>query len=152
VSRNPRRVAAQRRIRVGGAPLDLDSPLLEELAAAERATYLRLRVELAPLPPVRERSSRRETPWQNEIVEVATRLGYWSHHPHLSKYSSRGVPDLFLLHEAWGRALWIECKDDHNHLSEFQVDVIQRMRACGLEVHIFRPWHTLEAVAAVLER
>jgi hypothetical protein len=152
MSGKARRIAAQRGARIGGQELELSSSLLDRITSDARQAYLVRRLELAPLPPVAERSDTREAPWQKQIVEVATRLGYWSHHPHLSQYSSQGVPDLFLLHEQRRRALWIECKDDRNHLSEFQVEVIDRMRACGLEVHVFRPWHGLEAVAEVLQR
>lgn len=146
-----RRIAAQRRMTMGGQQFELGSSVLERALEEERAVYLRRRLELAPLPPVSQRSDMREAAWQRQVVEVATRLDYWSHHPHLSQYSSRGVPDLFLLHEGRRRALWLELKDDHKHLSEFQVEVIDRMRACGLEVHVLRPWHGLERVAEVLQ-
>lgn len=152
MSGNARRIAAQRSTRLGGQVLELGSPILEEVARQARLAYLARRAELAPLPPVAERSSVSEGRWQAQVLEVAHRLGYWSHHPHLSKFSSRGVPDLFLLHEGKRRAAWAELKDDHKHLSEFQVEVIDRMRACGLEVHVWRPWHGLEAVAEELQR
>lgn len=151
MSGNPRRVAAQRRVRIGGQELELGSSILEQVASRERAAYLQRRLELAPLPPVAERSSTSEAAWQKQIVAVATRLSWWHHHPKLSQYSSRGVPDLFLLHEGQRRAMWAELKDDHKHLSEFQVEVIERMRACGLEVHVWRPSFTLEAVVEVLQ-
>lgn len=145
-------VRARRAVRIGGRELDIDSPVIETVAKIDRAAYLKRRLELAPLPPVKERSLVTELAWQNQIVKVATQLHYWTHHPKLSKYSSRGVPDLFLLHEGLHRALWIECKDDDGHLSEFQVEVIDRMRACGLEVHVLRPWHGLDAVARLLQK
>ena len=82
------------------------------------------------------------------MVRLAQRLGFYVYHPKLSRWSERGWPDLSLLGT---RALWLECKRDDTHLSEKQVEVMQRMRACGLEVHVVRPWHGLEAVAELLQ-
>lgn len=82
-----------------------------------------------------------------QCVALARRLGFYVYHPHLSRWSERGWPDLSLLGP---RALWAECKRDDTHLTEKQVEVIQRMRACGLEVHVWRPWHGLDHVAEVL--
>jgi hypothetical protein len=152
MSRNPRRVAAPRRGRVGGQELERGSPILEEVEARARAAYLRRRLELAPLPPAGQRSSMAEGAWQKKVVALARRLGWWAYHPHLSLHSERGWPDLSLLHEGRGRALWAELKTDAGHLTEKQVEVIDLMRTCGLEVHVWRPWHTLEAVAEELQR
>lgn len=134
--------------RVGGQALPLDSAVLQQVAAADRQAYLALRAELAPLPPVAERGRMLEAHWQKQVVTLAKRLGFYVYHPKLSRWSARGWPDLSLL---GSRALWIECKDDDGQLTEAQCEVIGRMRACGLEVHVLRPWHTLEAVAAVLQ-
>jgi hypothetical protein len=142
--RKPPRIAA----RLGGAELPLE--VLAQVEREARAEYLRRRSELAPLPPAGERSSTGETVWQKQIIEVATRLGWWSYHPHLSRWSQRGWPDLSLLHRQRRRALWIECKRDDTHLTPEQVQVVDMMLACGLEVHVLRPWHGLERVAEVL--
>ena len=98
--------------------------------------------------PAAERSSTSEAAWQAQVVRLAQRLGFYVYHPKLSRWSERGWPDLSLLGT---RALWLECKRDDTHLSEKQVEVMQRMRACGLEVHVVRPWHGLEAVAELLQ-
>lgn len=143
-----RRVQAQRTVRLGGRELPLDSELLERAAKIERAAYLAKRAELAPLPPVAERSSMGEAAWQAQVVRLAQRLEFYVYHPKLSRWSERGWPDLSLLGR---RALWIECKDDDGQLTEKQVEVVLRMRACGLEVHVLRPWHGLEHVARVLQ-
>lgn len=134
--------------RLGGQELPLGHALLEEVHERERQAYLRLRAELAPLPPVEERSKLIEGHWQKQIVAVAKRLGYYVYHPKLSRWSERGWPDLSLLGK---RALWIECKTDDGLLTEKQVEVIVLMRRAGLEVHVQRPWHTLEHVAAILQ-
>jgi hypothetical protein len=144
MSRGSRRPAA----RLGGQELPLGSVVLEQAAQAERAEYLRRRAELAPLPPVAERSSMAEKAWQKQVVALATRLGFYVYHPQLSRWSARGWPDLSLL---GSRALWIECKDDGGQLTEPQVEVIGRMRSCGLEAYVLRPWHGLDRVAAILQ-
>lgn len=133
--------------RVGGQELSPDSPVLARVVAEERAAYLAQRAELAPLPPVAERSPTTEAAWQKQITAVASRYGYFVYHPKLSKWSARGWPDLSLLGR---RALWIECKDDHKTLTEDQVKVILAMRGCGLEVHVLRPHDGLERVAELL--
>jgi len=135
-------------VRIGGTELAPDSPVLAQAGALARAEYLALRAELAPLPPVAERTKVLEGHWQKQVVALARALHFYVYHPHLSKWSERGWPDLSLL---GSRALWIECKADDGQLSEKQCEVISRMRSCGLEVHVFRPWHTLERVAEVLQ-
>lgn len=145
-----RRTATQRRARLGGTELELGSGLLDQVAAAEAAEYHRWRAELAPLPPKAERGTIAETPWQRQIVTLAERLGFYVYHPKLSRWSARGWPDLSLLGNR-GRALWIECKTDEGQLTEAQCEVISRMLACQLEVHVLRPWHGLERVAAILQ-
>lgn len=148
MSGNTRRIAAQRTARLGGQALELGASVLEQVAASERAEYLALRARLAPLPPVAERGKMTEAHWQKQVVGLARALQFYVYHPHLSKFSERGWPDLSLL---GGRALWIECKTDDGQLTEKQAEVMARMLRCGLEVHVFRPWHTLEQVAAVLQ-
>lgn len=147
-----RRIAAQRSVRLGGRELDLGSSILDDVVEAEHLEYVRLRDELAPLPPRAERSKLPEKAWQGQIVRVAKTLGYYTYHPLLSRFSERGWPDLSLLHEARRRALWIECKTDEGVLTEKQVQVILAMRACGLEVHVLRPHDGLQAVADLLGR
>lgn len=142
-----RRVRTQRAVRLGGVELPLDSTLLGDVEAADRSAYLVRRAELAPLPPAAERSNLGELVWQTQVVRVAKALHWYCYHPKLSRWSERGWPDLSLL---GSRALWLECKTDDGQLTEKQVEVIDRMVACGLEVHVVRPWHGLQAVADLL--
>lgn len=149
---SPRRRPAPR---LGGQELGpQDAGLLAQVEHARRLEYLTRRAQLAPLPPKAEWSKLAETPWQAQIVRVASTLQFYSYHPHLSKWSARGWPDLSLLGQRGastpGRALWIECKDDDGVLTEDQVKVIDLMLGCGLEVHVLRPWHGLQYVADVL--
>ena len=145
-----RRVRTQRTARLGGVALPIDSSLLDQVEASDRAAYLVRRAQLAPLPPKPEQSNLGETPWQSQIVRVVNTLGGYAYHPKLSKWSQRGWPDLSVLMPS-GLALWIECKDDDGLLSEHQVDVIDRMVRCGLQVHVLRPWHGLFAVGDILQ-
>lgn len=142
-----RRVRTQRSVRLGGAELPLADSILEQVEASDRAAYLTRRAQLAPLPPVAERTELAETPFQRQIEGLAKRLQVYCYHPKLSRWSERGWPDLSLLGR---RALWIECKDDDGQLTEKQVEVIDRMIGCGLEVHVVRPWHGLQVVADIL--
>lgn len=141
------RVRLQRTVRLGGVELPLESGVLDDVEREERAAYLRRRAELAPLPPVAERSTMSETAWRRQLEAVAKRLHWYCYHPKLSRWSARGWPDLSFL---GSRALWVECKDDDGVLTEAQVEVIDRMLACGLEVHVLRPWHGLDRFAEIL--
>lgn len=89
-----------------------------------------------------------ETAWQRLVVELAQRLDYYVYHPKLSRWSERGWPDLSLLGR---RALWLEVKSDHGNLTPAQVEVIERMRSCGLEVHVVRPHDGLAAIGEMLQ-
>lgn len=135
-------------VRVGRTELPLDSPVLAQVAAADRAEYLAQRAALAPLPPAAERGPMTEAVWQAQIVRLAQRLGFYVYHPKLSRWSEQGWPDLSLLGR---RALWIECKTDAGQLTPAQCEVIVLMRHAGLEVHVLRPWHGIDAVAAILQ-
>ncbi len=137
-------------VRIGGQEVGIGATVIERVVQEERAAYLVRRAELAPLPPVAERGKMLEREWQKQIVAVATRIGWYSYHPHLSKWSARGWPDLSLLHGQRHRALWIEVKDDDGNLSTEQVKVIDLMLASGLEVHVCRPHHGLDHVAQLL--
>lgn len=143
-----RRVRGRRpTFRLGGQELEASSGLLEEVLSAEHRDFRERQAAISPLPPRGERSSMGELQWQNEVISVAKALGYYVYHPKLSRWSERGWPDLSLLHELRRRAKWIECKSDRGELTPAQVSVITAMRACGLEVEVFRPWHGLQAVA-----
>lgn len=142
--------------RLGGQDLlgPEDRDLLAKVDAELHAQYLARRAQLAPLPPPPERSTLAETPWMHQIERVAATLQFYSYHPHLSKWSARGWPDLSLLGTPYatapGKAVWIETKDDKGVLTTEQVKVIDLMLGCGLEVHVLRPWHGLQAVADIL--
>lgn len=140
-----------RQVRLGGRELGERDELAAEAVRLERAEYLRRRAELAPVPPLLERSPKSETVWQGEVVRLAERLGWWVYHPKLSKWSQRGWLDLSMLHEQRGLALFVELKDDDGTLTEPQVRCIERLEAAGLAWAVWRPWHGLERVAAVLQ-
>lgn len=148
MSRNPRRIAAQRTVRMGGQELPLGAAVLEQAESLERAAYLARRAQLAPLPPAAERAPMSEEAWQRQVVALVRRLGWYVYHPKLSRWSERGWPDLSILTPA--RGLFVECKADGGQLTEEQVHVIDLMLAAGLEVHVMRPWHGLQLVADVL--
>lgn len=122
--------------------------VLERIAQEDAAHLAAQRAQLAPLPPKALRSSTTEAAWQKEVTQLAVVLGYYVYHPKLSRWSERGWPDLSLL---GARALWLELKSDTGQLTAQQVAVILRMQRCGLEVHVLRPAHTLDYVAAILQ-
>lgn len=144
------RAATQRTTRLAGQEIGLGSGVLEEVERRARAAYLVRRAELAPRPRPADRSATTEKEWQRAILDVCATLQRFAYHPHLSKRSARGWPDLSILGTRPGEALWIEVKDDSNELSTEQVKVIDLMLACGLTVHVCRPFHGLDHVARLL--
>lgn len=99
--------------------------------------------------PAGRRSPLSEKLYQDRtVIPLATQLGWWVYHPHLSKFSRRGWPDLSMLRR--DRALFAELKSDSATLSPEQADVIERMRAAGLEVYVWRPWTPIDEITEVL--
>jgi hypothetical protein len=85
-----------------------------------------------------------ESDFQSNVVELAHLQGWWSFHPHDSRRSAPGWPDLVLLRPP--EALFVEVKTDRGRLSPVQVDVLDTLRECALEVHVWRPrdWPSIE--------
>lgn len=92
-----------------------------------------------------------EREFQHQVVDLAKVLGWGTlelpdgsldgliYHPQLSKWSERGWPDLAMARRRDGRFLLAELKAERGVVSARQVAVIDLLRACGVEVHVFRP-------------
>lgn len=89
--------------------------------------------------------SESEGDFQTRVCAAAKLFGWWWHHHTISKYSVGGWPDLVLIrgHEA----VFAELKKQVGRTTPVQDDVIAKMRAAGLEVHVWRPSDWEEIVA-----
>jgi hypothetical protein len=78
-----------------------------------------------------------EKEFQAAVVAFADALGWWSYHPHDSRHSQRGWPDLSLLRGP--RLVFLELKRHGGKVTPAQADCHDRFRVAGQEIHVFRP-------------
>jgi VRR-NUC domain len=87
-----------------------------------------------------------EAAFQADVVRWA-RLNRWRHfHPHDSRRSNEGWPDLALWRPETGEFLLVELKTQKGRLTRDQRRVIDELRTAGVEVHLWRPsdWAVIE--------
>ena len=79
-------------------------------------------------------------------LEDAAALGGLAFHPRFSVGSEPGWPDLALARRRDRRLIFAELKSERGHLSPRQAAVIELLRECGQEVHVWRPsqWAEIE--------
>ena len=90
-----------------------------------------------------------EADWQQQVVDLATALGWTVTHHLLPRGTLAGWPDLTLLRPP--EAIFVELKTEKGKLSVHQVARLGQLAACGLETHVWRP-SDFEAVHARLRR
>jgi len=80
-----------------------------------------------------------EKEWQSLVVAYARLQGWWTFHPFDSRKSAPGWPDLVLLRPP--EVLFAELKTDspRSKVSGTQAEVLDALRACGLEAVVWRP-------------
>jgi hypothetical protein len=97
-----------------------------------------------------------EREFQREVIKIAKSLGWYVYHAlpgqgrnkHLTLFiGKRGFPDLVLCRPP--RLLFVELKSGTGKLSTDQQEWLEALRACGVEVYVWRPWD-LERVTAIL--
>lgn len=86
-----------------------------------------------------------EQAFQRLVVECAEWNGWWWWHDEDSRRNARGLPDLLLVRD---RCIWLELKKERGRIRPAQIEVMERLRAAGAEVYLFRPsdWPEIEAV------
>lgn len=78
-----------------------------------------------------------EKQWQAQVVQVAT-LYRWTATHHLdSRGTLAGWPDLSLIRVP--ELVFAELKTERGKLSQAQEERLEQLRACGQEVHVWRP-------------
>jgi hypothetical protein len=85
-----------------------------------------------------------EKEFQAQVLTLARWCGWWAFHPFDSRRSAPGWPDLALLRPP--RVLFVELKSDRGRVTAEQEWVLEALRACGLEVCVWRPsdWAEIE--------
>ena len=81
---------------------------------------------------------------QDQVTELADRMGWNWYHVHDSRRCRAGWPDLALWRPP--QFLLVELKREGGRLSPVQRQTIEQLRECGLEVCIWRPamWSEIE--------
>jgi len=92
-----------------------------------------------------------ERDWQSQVIKFATIHGWKHYHPpdnkpvngRIQKVVS-GFPDLVLVKK--GRLIFAELKRELGVLSPDQMDWLEELRQCNLEVYVWRPSDVDEVV------
>ena len=80
-----------------------------------------------------------EQDFQQQVIDLATRLGYAHFHTFDARRSDPGWPDLVLAHREKGRVIFAECKRDTEKTTPAQDAWLETLAWCDEEVYIFRP-------------
>jgi len=96
-----------------------------------------------------------EREFQREVIKIAESLGWYVNHAlpgkgrnkHLTLFiGKRGFPDLVLCRPP--RLIFVELKSETGKVSTDQQEWLKALRACGVEVHVWRPsdWERITAI------
>lgn len=78
-----------------------------------------------------------ERDFTSQIRDVARTFGYLRYHAWLAKHSPAGFPDEVLVRPP--RIVFAELKAEKGKVSQAQMDWLDQLAACGLEVYLWRP-------------
>lgn len=86
----------------------------------------------------------READFQEQVVQLATLLGWHSWHDTDARRNHAGFPDLILVRD---RVLFCELKTQRGRLTGAQRVFLARLADAGAEVHVWRPgdWPAIHA-------
>lgn len=78
-----------------------------------------------------------EKEWQELVVGFARLHGWWCYHTFDSRKSEAGLPDLILMRPP--ELIIAELKSERGKVSSDQSQVLDSLRACGVEAPLWRP-------------
>lgn len=76
---------------------------------------------------------------QDQIIELAKRMGFIVYHTHDSRRSEAGFPDLVLVHPKQLRIVWRELKSETGTTTPEQKVWISTLSLVGEDVDVWRP-------------
>ncbi|WP_423058693.1 VRR-NUC domain-containing protein [Brevibacterium linens] len=76
---------------------------------------------------------------QDQILELAKRMGWVSYHTFDSRKSTPGFPDLVLVHPEQKRVIWRELKSEKDVTSAEQKVWLSTLLLVGEDVDVWRP-------------
>lgn len=80
-----------------------------------------------------------EKAFQSQVEQVARSLGWLVYHPHDSRRSEPGFPDLVLVHPAKGRLMFRELKTQRGRVRAEQTVWLAALAAAGQDAAVWRP-------------
>jgi len=92
----------------------------------------------------------KESDFQSDIIDAATKLGYEHYHTHRSDRSDPGFPDLVLVSVAKARVVFIEVKGDNGQVTPEQAHWHEILAICDEEVYVVRPENFDELVEILM--
>jgi len=103
-----------------------------------------------PFGEAKKLTRQTERQFQDQVIELATYLGWWVWHPYYAARSPEGYPDLTMFRE---RVVFAELKARNakgrmGKLSPFQVEMAQRCFKANAEYYAWNPddWDALVEV------
>ena len=89
-----------------------------------------------------------EAQFMASVVRYAELMGWRCYHPHDSRRSRAGFPDLVMVRRP--RVIFAELKSERGKLSRDQFDWLGALDQCGQEVYVWKPsqWKSLEKILA----
>ncbi|QDH85747.1 VRR-NUC domain-containing protein [Brevibacterium phage AGM7] len=76
---------------------------------------------------------------QDQIIELAKRMGLIVYHTHNSRRSEPGFPDIVLVHPKQRRVMWRELKSETGTTTPEQKVWISTLSLVGEDVDVWRP-------------
>ncbi len=76
---------------------------------------------------------------QDQVVELAERMGWLTYHVFDSRRSNAGFPDLVLVHPRQRRTLWRELKSEAGTLRPEQKKWLLTLQTAGEDAELWRP-------------
>ena len=94
--------------------------------------------QILTMPAARQLIDRTESEkaFQQRVMDLAKACGWLCYHPYDSRKSEAGYPDLSLCRD---RLILAELKSERGRLSKPQAAWINRLRAAGVTVYVWRP-------------
>lgn len=95
-----------------------------------------------------------EKQFQQDVLDLATKLGYSHYHTFNSRRSDPGFPDLVLCHRDKARILFVECKLDDTKTTPAQDHWHDTLAWCDQEVYVWRPkdWDEIVEILMLAEK
>jgi hypothetical protein len=91
-----------------------------------------------------------ESAFQQQVVDIATRLGYKHFHVHNSRRSDPGWPDIVFAHDGKCRLVFVEFKIEGGKVTPEQTAWHDTLAKCDMEIYLVYPRHLDEIIEILM--